>query len=1008
MGIFKRRKDDEAFKIQLEREALEQMNRTNDENEFILPLELQGEDSVWNIHGSAKAPHTITAEELNGEPEKRPVQQATTEAAGEVENISMKQEETSISGSDFLFKRMSETRNQATKQVLQPNTTNIVEAQENESKVSSVTNAKSEQLAQPQVKTTSQNDTPDINALIRSLHEELNQTKSHLAKQTQSIQEKSSENNIPLKDTATTEKSSIKIQPEAPKKEEIEPEVEDIPVTPTIPEAVDPITAKRTEERRTSLLARCNAYLTDDEFGAAKIDTEKYKLESVESILEGFEARASKRAKQNLNLKTGSNTVQIPTVTPTTPPVNANPVHKATTVTNPTQDIPKTTTSVLDENNQSTPEQTAKPKIPQEEQPAEVKRYFSAPVIPKAKEPTVPDLSETKVLTDISSSSKEKNDTSDATTVFKSVASNEQPKPKQETVPPTKEDAYPNDYRNVSDRERIIKELSQSRSKLSAKVWLNLLLLIPAVLMLTPVSDVLKNISEPLFYAIELLLSLFAIIVNFNSIKSIGSLFSSNADVELPSALAAIAVVLQSIVRFALSQSVTGFSAALLLSLLFGVMAKRGFYTRALRNFDLIANSSDKQAVAIVKSQSATKEMVGNSIQGSALVCCGVATTNLKNFLKYTYSLDSSAPKIKPIAIIGLIVGLLLGIVSGVISGNITTGFSVFAATLCAIATPATLWIANLPLKMAADRLRIYNSMLTGHRAADEFDLCNGIAVGCNDLFPEGTIRLVDMKLLSPNPIDQSMLDAAALSEAIGSPLAGIFKQVSTANSYHNHKPKVDTIAYEEKMGISGWVNDRRVFVGNRVLMEAHGFSNLPPVELDKKIMRKGYFPVYLVSDNVPCALLVVKYSPDEEIAYEMRRLCNTGTTVFVHNCDPNISDQMLCDYFGLYPETVSVMSKRGSDQYQELTKYRREIGAGAACRGPVSGLFATLTAGIKVKHLTSVMTTIYIVCSILCLLAIGVSIFTPLFAYLNTISVLVYQLLSTLFICLPPLLKRP
>lgn len=988
MGIFKRRKADEAFKIQLEREALDQMNHA-DEDGYVLPLQLEGENSVWNLQGKAKAPHTITAEELNGQTAKQA--QPVSDAAGPVDQISMSKEQTPQSGSDFLFKRMSESRAQAAEQVITP-------PAEQASAPEAKTAEPSAQPA-PTAPQKKNEDHLDIDALLRSLHEELNQTKSNLAGENA---------DPPTTAEAPAKTASVPAEPqpeaetaqptEAAPKNEASQAVEQIPVVPATPPVVDPTAAKRAEERRTSLLARCNAYLKDDEFGTAKIDTEKYKLESVESILQDFEARASHRVMKNLDLQTGAATPDKSMVPPISDPVTPTmPV-----ATDKTQ-VPRTTSAFIIG--------ADAPIEKDEQEPAPVKHYFTSPIPQEKQTPSVPDLSETKVLTDISSSSAEQKPeiSGDQTAIFTAVEPPKAPKQKEQpkqTAPV--EEAFPDDYRSVSDRDRILKDLTRSRSKLTGKVIGNLLLLIPAVCLLTPLAEAVKAISLPLYFALELFFALLAVLVNFSTLRSLAGLISAKADPELPAAVASIAVLLQSIVRFATEQAVTGFSAALLFALLIGTLTKRSYFTRVIRNFELIANSADKKAVAIVKSQAATKAVVGNSISGSALICCGAETTNLKNFLKYTYCADPAAGKIKLVTVIGLIAGLVLGLIAGITTGSVATGTSVFAAALCVVATPASLLLSNLPLNMAAGRLKLYDAMLTGHRAADELDLCNGIAVSCNDIFPEGTIRLVDMKLLSPNPIDKSMLDAAALADAIGSPLAGIFKQVSTAASYHNHKHKVDTIAYEDKMGISGWVDDRRVFVGNRILMEAHGFTNLPPVELDKKIMRKGYFPVYLVSDNVPCALLVVKYAPDEEIAYELRRLCNTGTTVFVHNCDPNISDQMLCDYFGLYPETVSVMSKQGAEQYQELVKYRREISAGAAYRGPISGLFATMTAAISVKRTVSVMTVLYVMLAVLGLLAIGVSIFTPLFAYLNTVSVLVYQLVTTLLVCLPPLLKRP
>ena len=58
------------------------------------------------------------------------------------------------------------------------------------------------------------------------------------------------------------------------------------------------------------------------------------------------------------------------------------------------------------------------------------------------------------------------------------------------------------------------------------------------------------------------------------------------------------------------------------------------------------------------------------------------------------------------------------------------------------------------------------------------------------------------MKLLSPNPFDQSMLDAAAIATSINSPIAGIFKQINASKTYKVSAQAVDSVIYEEKMGI--------------------------------------------------------------------------------------------------------------------------------------------------------------------------------------------------------------
>ena len=100
-------------------------------------------------------------------------------------------------------------------------------------------------------------------------------------------------------------------------------------------------------------------------------------------------------------------------------------------------------------------------------------------------------------------------------------------------------------------------------------------------------------------------------------------------------------------------------------------------------------------------------------------------------------------------------------------------------------------------------------------------------------------------------------------------------------------------------MGISGWVDNKFLFVGNRTLLEAHGID-VPSVETDKKILRQGYFPIYVATDNKACALLAVQYNVKPEIARELRKTSALGITMLINSSDPNLTEEMICAYFGL------------------------------------------------------------------------------------------------------------
>lgn len=1030
MGLFKRKKDEDV-KIQLEREALDKMNNQEDEG-YTLPFEIVPDDSIWNISGKTKAPHTITAEELNSQAKNhKKTDDLGFDDTSVTEEIPMSSEQDNPSPSEFLFKKMVESRNKNTdnsvsneetitvkgetktvkeeKKIDLPETSKTVETEviptTTENKVSVKSSAEEKN-------NTIRTEALDIEAEIKALRESarlsvlsLDNSKKENEGKTENSKTPDVVETLPKKEEKTEVFSPVSSTKESvsstPAKEE------NIPA----PASDNKKSVPSAEERRTTLLARCNAYLEDDEFGTAKIDTDKYKLESVESILEGFETRAAQRVSKKF-----SNSYTVQSTTSKSAETESKAATSPTSSFDITKDIPK---------KPENPEKTFNPKtntgnntiafdIPKDE----VKHLFTATVPKKTDSTFDSDFSTTRIISDISSQSspsKAKTETYTNTKVMPTIKDNVQSinsepiistKNEEETETPTEKIE---DYKSISDRERIMSDLKNKKRTFITKTVLSLFLLVPAALLLTPLSDTLTAINPSILYIIDLVIAALAVIFNLQILESITTFFRGNSAVDMPAALSLIATLFYSIVNMITKSSFIGVSAILLLTILSYNLSKYCFYSSAIKNFNIIATPEFKSTASIINNKSITKSIVNNAIEGSALVCYGGETTNVHGFLSYTFCQNPIASKIKNISIISLIFGAVVLFLSAVLtSGNMGTSLYYFLSVISLGAIPSVYHLISVPINAANKRLRIYDAMLTGYRAADELELCNGIAVSSEALFPEGSIRLVDMKLLSPNPFDQSMLDAAAIASAIHSPIAGIFKQVNLSKTYKTSEPEVDSVIYEEKMGISGWVNDRRVFVGNRDLMVAHGFAGLPPAELDKKIMRKGYFPVYIASDNIPCALLVVRYEPDGDIAYELQRLSNTGTTVLVHNCDPNINVKMLCDYFEVYDETIAITTKQGSDNYRSLVEHREHRKAGAAFKSTVAGLFATLTASINIKKHVSILLILYICSVVLGFLGLITCLFAGLDTFLSPLSIILFELIATFITVIGPIIRKP
>ncbi|MBR5010991.1 MAG: hypothetical protein IKY12_00380, partial [Clostridia bacterium] len=205
----------------------------------------------------------------------------------------------------------------------------------------------------------------------------------------------------------------------------------------------------------------------------------------------------------------------------------------------------------------------------------------------------------------------------------------------------------------------------------------------------------------------------------------------------------------------------------------------------------------------------------------------------------------------------------------------------------------------------------------------------------------------------------------------------------------------------------SGWVKDRHIFIGNRTLLEAHGIS-VPPIAVDKKILQSGFFPIYLACNDKPCALLIVKYNVKASTAYELQKLCNSGVTVLVESCDPNLTSEMICDYFGLYNDSVRVMNSSGVQLYTDATEYSDSLSAGAAFKGSADGYLAIFNCAAKIKRAVRTLSVAHIILSI-CTFA--VNIYSTVLGDANTLTsglALLYVALSMVISFIIYLFNRP
>lgn len=501
-------------------------------------------------------------------------------------------------------------------------------------------------------------------------------------------------------------------------------------------------------------------------------------------------------------------------------------------------------------------------------------------------------------------------------------------------------------------------------------------------------------------------LTFITVIINSMMFKSLIRVFKKKYSPDMCASLATVFTAVYAIIGIIKGEIILDMLLTLCLILSFRALRKFLKHSYMLSNLNIAFSGKDKNAVKLISDPAITYSMVKNSIEGDVLVAAPKRTEGIANFIKYSNYGKFLNGKYPIVVLLSLVMSLISGLSSAVLFDGIIYGFYTAAAIECIFALPFSFFIDILPLYSTAKALKKHNAAILGKAGAKQTELVNAMVINSSDIFPTGTVTLHQMKVLSENELDDTLIRAAALSEYMKSPLAPLFKGIVNTGDI-DILPNTDTVKYEDPLGISGWVDNRLLFIGNRTLMESHGIA-VPSIETDRNILRKGFFPIYVATPENACALLVVKYSVEPKIARILRKITDLGVTLLVDNTDPNLTEEMICDYFGLYNDSVKVMSAVGSHMYNNTVTSAIIGPAPAVYKGSGLSLASILVCANKIKRSNMLLTVIYIIAAIIGASVFSYTSFGMSGNILSPIAILLYCVITTVSAYLIYLTERP
>jgi|GEM_PF-6657468 len=410
------------------------------------------------------------------------------------------------------------------------------------------------------------------------------------------------------------------------------------------------------------------------------------------------------------------------------------------------------------------------------------------------------------------------------------------------------------------------------------------------------------------------------------------SLFTRRAGHDTPAALCVFAVLAHTIAllasgSFSVARSDL-YPAVAVLTLAANAFGKLRMVRRIECNFAVLTSGDELIGENLLRGGELAERLTGLHGEEDLALVYPARIGFAENFLSQSYSEDYSERMCRVAAPLMLIFSALSSLLCWLVfKQGPLGGVTVFCAMLCMSSALSETLVGNLPLWRAAKALTQEGAIITGYAVTDELGEMDAAAVDACELYPAGAAVLHGIKAFRQDRIDSAIVDAASVLNASDGVLRDVF--LETIGGRSELLRPVSRLSYEQGEGLCAEVDGRKVLLGSRDLLLAHGVPVIS-ADVEAKYVKEGRAPLYLAEDGEPTALFVVGYRVSKHVANKLHALAKKGIRLVVHSTDPNLTPERLERDFGYPAELAAFVPPSLRGEYLDLCRPRERAQAGA------------------------------------------------------------------------------
>ncbi|MBQ3593579.1 MAG: hypothetical protein II982_04375 [Clostridia bacterium] len=376
-------------------------------------------------------------------------------------------------------------------------------------------------------------------------------------------------------------------------------------------------------------------------------------------------------------------------------------------------------------------------------------------------------------------------------------------------------------------------------------------------------------------------------------------------------------------------------------------------YKKMRADYKLIAFKPVKTCGRVVDDKQLTQEITGEDSLVATVRKYDTLVTD--DFFTKSTQRASESKVLSILSVVSIALSFVLFGLTFIFDGKFINAVTMMVVTL-ALTVSVVLCVTNrLPYISFSKKLKFSGAAITGEYTAKNFAKAETLILSDQDLFPPKSLLLCGSKLYNDTDMKTMIIDVASVLNAVNSPLTGMMMDI--ISDQRELLKNTDSVNYYDEKGISAYVENAKVLIGNRAFMRDN-LIKIPADGTQEKIESGGKVALFVAINGFLAAIFSIKYNENQIIKKRVKKLIGAGVGFAVKSRDPNLTRKLVCGKYEI-PESMIRILPVSLSEKEEMLEIEDHTPDVITITKDVSAFFRAHTTAHKMRSALTTNTAI-------------------------------------------------